>query len=99
VNVGSSIHYALGLVAAHALGLTPLVFMLAGGLVRAHGQDLRRGPHSEQLLGPTTTFVLAKRPCRIVVETGAATLADRAAGAGYPGPGGRTRDPHTTSTG
>src|SRR5256714_6463365 len=31
-NVGSSIYYALGLVAAHALGLTPLVFMLAGGL-------------------------------------------------------------------
>jgi APA family basic amino acid/polyamine antiporter len=31
-NVGSSIYYALGLVAAHALGLTPLVFMFAGCL-------------------------------------------------------------------
>jgi APA family basic amino acid/polyamine antiporter len=31
-NVGSSIYYALGLVAARALGLTPLVFMFAGGL-------------------------------------------------------------------
>src|SRR3954451_20513203 len=31
-NVGSSIYYALGLVAVHALGLTPAVFMLAGGL-------------------------------------------------------------------
>src|SRR5260370_42689727 len=31
-NVGSSIYYALGLVAAHALGLTPLVFLFAGGL-------------------------------------------------------------------
>src|SRR5689334_11399890 len=31
-NVGSSIYYPLGLVAAHALGLTPLVFMFAGGL-------------------------------------------------------------------
>jgi APA family basic amino acid/polyamine antiporter len=31
-NVGSSIYYALGLVTAHALGLTPLVFMFAGGL-------------------------------------------------------------------
>src|SRR3954454_4920441 len=31
-NVGSSIYYALGLVAAHALGLTPLVFIMAGGL-------------------------------------------------------------------
>ncbi len=29
-NVGSSIYYALGLVAAHALGLTPLVFAIAG---------------------------------------------------------------------
>src|SRR5438045_145675 len=28
-NVGSSIYYALGLVAAHALGLTPLVFLFA----------------------------------------------------------------------
>src|SRR3984893_7322869 len=31
-NVGSSIYYALGLVAAHGLGLTPVVFMFAGGL-------------------------------------------------------------------
>ncbi len=31
-NVGSSIYYALGLVAFYALGLTPLVFMFAGGL-------------------------------------------------------------------
>jgi APA family basic amino acid/polyamine antiporter len=31
-NVGSSIYYALGLVAAHALGLTPIVFLFAGGL-------------------------------------------------------------------
>ena len=31
-NVGSSIYYALGLVAALALGFTPLVFVLAGAL-------------------------------------------------------------------
>jgi APA family basic amino acid/polyamine antiporter len=31
-NVGSSIYYALGLVAALALGLTPIVFVLAGAL-------------------------------------------------------------------
>ncbi|MDQ3770310.1 MAG: APC family permease, partial [Actinomycetota bacterium] len=31
-NVGSSIYYALGLVAALALGLTPIVFLLAGAL-------------------------------------------------------------------
>ena len=29
-NVGSSIYYALGLVASLALGLTPVVFVLAG---------------------------------------------------------------------
>src|ERR1700754_3255117 len=31
-NVGSSIYYALGLVAALALGLTPIVFILTGAL-------------------------------------------------------------------
>src|ERR671912_372028 len=31
-NVGSSIYYALGLVAALALGLTPLVFLITGAL-------------------------------------------------------------------
>ena len=31
-NVGSSIYYALGLVAALALGLTPVVFVLTGAL-------------------------------------------------------------------
>src|SRR6187551_2527990 len=29
-NVGSSIYYALGLVAVYALGLTPIVFIVAG---------------------------------------------------------------------
>src|SRR4030081_4159316 len=29
-NVGSSIYYALGLVASFALGLTPIVFIIAG---------------------------------------------------------------------
>src|SRR5436190_8305379 len=31
-NVGSSIYYALGLVAAYALGLTPVVFLIAGAI-------------------------------------------------------------------
>src|SRR5215210_6659078 len=31
-NVGSSIYYALGLVAAFALGMTPVVYIIAGGL-------------------------------------------------------------------
>src|SRR3981189_277657 len=29
-NVGSSIYYALGLVASYALGLTPIVFLITG---------------------------------------------------------------------
>src|SRR5260370_9332135 len=31
-NVGSSIYYALGLVASFALGLTPVVFFITGGI-------------------------------------------------------------------
>src|ERR1044071_7006636 len=31
-NVGSSIYYALGLVASYALGLTPILFLITGGL-------------------------------------------------------------------
>src|SRR3989440_9016643 len=31
-NVGSSIYYALGLVASYALGLTPVVFLLTGAI-------------------------------------------------------------------
>src|SRR5438105_14695623 len=31
-NVGSSIYYALGLVASFALGLTPIVFIITGGI-------------------------------------------------------------------
>src|SRR6266513_802520 len=31
-NVGSSIYYALGLVASYALGLTPIGFLLTGGI-------------------------------------------------------------------
>src|SRR2546421_4439978 len=31
-HVGSSIYYALGLVASYALGLTPIVFLITGGI-------------------------------------------------------------------
>ena len=42
-NVGSSIYYALGLVALYALGLTPVTFMIAGPDLRLHRGHLRRG--------------------------------------------------------
>ena len=38
-NVGSSIYYALGVTAAIALGLTPLVFIISGPDLRVHGGD------------------------------------------------------------
>ena len=42
-NVGSSIYYALGLVASFALGLTPLVFVITGFIFYLDGRHLRRG--------------------------------------------------------
>ncbi|HEX3317327.1 MAG TPA: amino acid permease [Solirubrobacteraceae bacterium] len=59
--------------------------------------DAVHAPRSEQVLGPTTSYLLAKRPCRIVVETGrAAGVSPDGAPTGYPAAGGRTRDPNTT---
>ena len=53
-NVGSSIYYALGLVAAYALGLTPVVFMLAGGLFALTAKTYAEGavdvPRGRRLL-------------------------------------------------
>ena len=42
-NVGSSIYYALGLVASFALGLTPVVFVITGLIFCLTAVDLRRG--------------------------------------------------------
>ena len=42
-NVGSSIYYALGLVASFALGLTPVVFVITGFIFFLAAVDLRRG--------------------------------------------------------
>jgi basic amino acid/polyamine antiporter, APA family len=55
--------------------------------------DAVHAPPSEQALGATATYLLARRPCRIVIETGrAAPVADPPAAAGYPAANGRTRD-------
>jgi basic amino acid/polyamine antiporter, APA family len=59
--------------------------------------DAVHAPHSEQALGPTAAYLLAKRPCRIIVET-AGALAGNGKGGGYSGAGGRTRDPNATPT-
>jgi hypothetical protein len=42
-NVGSSIYYALGLVASFALGLTPVVFLITGAFFFCTAAHVRRG--------------------------------------------------------
>src|SRR3954469_24767914 len=55
-NVGSSIYYALGLVAAHALGLTPVVFMLAGGLFALPAKTYAEGAAMYPEAGGSSSF-------------------------------------------
>src|SRR2546429_7929535 len=55
-NVGISIYYALGLVAAHALGLTPVVFMLAGGLFALTAKTYAEGASMFPEAGGSSSF-------------------------------------------
>jgi len=55
-NVGSSIYYALGLVAAHALGLTPIVFLLAGGLFALTAKTYAEGAAMFPEAGGSSSF-------------------------------------------
>src|SRR3954447_25670689 len=55
-NVGSSIYYALGLVAAHALGLTPVVFILAGGLFALTAKTYAEGASMYPEAGGSSSF-------------------------------------------
>jgi len=55
-NVGSSIYYALGLVAFHALGLTPLVFMVAGGLFALTAKTYAEGASMFPEAGGSSSF-------------------------------------------
>src|SRR3954451_1160995 len=55
-NVGSSIYYALGLVAAHALGLTPLVFIVAGGLFALTAKTYAEGAAMFPEAGGSSSF-------------------------------------------
>ena len=55
-NVGSSIYYALGLVAAYALGLTPIVFMLAGGLFALTAKTYAEGASMFPEAGGSSSF-------------------------------------------
>src|SRR5205807_9233321 len=55
-NVGSSIYYALGIVAAYALGLTPLVFMVAGGLFALTAKTYAEGASMYPEAGGSSSF-------------------------------------------
>src|SRR5881398_3659147 len=55
-NFGSSIYYALGLVAAHALGLTPVVFMFAGGLFALTAKTYAEGAAMFPEAGGSSSF-------------------------------------------
>src|ERR1700724_1184399 len=55
-NVGSSISYALGLVAAYALGLTPVIFMLAGGLFALTAKTYAEGAAMFPEAGGASSF-------------------------------------------
>jgi APA family basic amino acid/polyamine antiporter len=55
-NVGSSIYYALGLVALHALGLTPLVFLVAGGLFWLTAKTYAEGASMFPEAGGSSSF-------------------------------------------
>src|ERR1700704_5913963 len=55
-NVGSSIYYALGLVAAYAAGLTPIVFLLAGGLFALTAKTYAEGAAMFPEAGGSSSF-------------------------------------------
>ncbi len=55
-NVGSSIYYALGLVAAYALGLTPLVFIIAGLIFAATAITYTEGTAMFPEAGGSSSF-------------------------------------------
>src|SRR6202047_2924783 len=55
-NVGSSIYYALGLVAAYALGLTPVVFMFAGALFALTAKTYAEGAAMIPEAGGSSSF-------------------------------------------
>jgi APA family basic amino acid/polyamine antiporter len=55
-NVGSSIYYALGLVALHALGLTPVVFMVAGCLFALTAKTYAEGASMYPEAGGSSSF-------------------------------------------
>jgi basic amino acid/polyamine antiporter, APA family len=69
-NVGSSIYYALGLVAGIALGLTPLVFVIAGVIFAATAATYTEGTVRFPEAGGSSSF--ARRAFNELISFGAA---------------------------
>jgi len=69
-NVGSSIYYALGVTAAFALGLTPIVFVIAGLFFAATAATYAEGTVSFPEAGGSSSF--ARHAFNEVVSFGAA---------------------------
>src|SRR5262245_14310603 len=69
-NVGSSIYYALGLTAVFALGLTPLVFVIAGVIFAATAATYAEGTVRYPEAGGSSSF--ARHAFNEVVSFGAA---------------------------
>ncbi|HTI34755.1 MAG TPA: universal stress protein [Miltoncostaea sp.] len=69
-NVGSSIYYALGVTAAFALGLTPLVFLIAGLIFAATAATYAEGTVRYPEAGGSASF--ARHAFNEVVSFGAA---------------------------
>ncbi len=55
-NVGSSIYYALGIVALYALGFTPVIFMIAGGLFALTAKTYAEGSAMIPEAGGSSSF-------------------------------------------
>ena len=55
-NVGSSIYYALGIVALYALGFTPVIFMIAGGLFALTAKTYAEGASMIPEAGGSSSF-------------------------------------------
>src|SRR5881396_1379818 len=69
-NVGSSIYYALGVTAAFALGLTPLVFIIAGIIFAATAASYAEGTVRYPEAGGSASF--ARHAFNELVSFGAA---------------------------
>src|SRR2546423_7441785 len=69
-NVGSSIYYALGVTAVFALGLTPLVFVIAGVFFAATALTYAEGTVRYPEAGGSSSF--ARHAFNAVVSFGAA---------------------------